>query len=122
MAQQPTAPAPVPGKMVKMALTDRTTIYNSYMSFLNNGGVFIASDDAFEMGDEVLLVLEIGDALERFPLKTKVCWINPKRGSSTRPRGVGLAFDNSDVAKNARHLIENNLAGLLDLPRATYTI
>ena len=119
MAQQPPA---VPGKMVKMALTDRTTIYNSYMSFLNNGGVFIASDDTFEMGEEVLLVLEIGEALDRFPLKTKVCWINPQRGGSTRPRGVGLAFDGSDVAKNAKHLIENNLAGLLDLPRATYTI
>lgn len=118
MAQQPQNP----GKMVKVALEDRTSLYNSYMSFLTNGGVFIASDDTFVMGDEVLLLLEVGDTAERFPLKTTVCWINPLRGSTTRPRGVGLAFDNSDTAKQARHLIENSLAGLLDLPRATYTI
>lgn len=118
MAQQPQ----VPGKMVKLALTDRTSLYNSYMSFLTNGGIFIATDDTFAIGDEVLLLLEIGEASDRFPLKTTVCWINPLRGSSTRPRGVGLAFDNSDAAKQASHLIENSLAGLLDLPRATYTI
>ena len=112
----------VPGKMVQVALADRTSIYNSYMSFLINGGVFIASDEDFNMGVEVLLVLEVGEAADRFPLKTTVCWINPLRGSTTRPRGVGLAFDNSDTAKQARHYIENTLAGLLDLPRPTYTI
>ena len=85
------AQAQNPGKMVQVNLVDRTSIYNSYMSFLNNGGVFIASDDTFAMGDEVLLVLEVGEAADRFPLKTTVCWINPVRGSTTRPRGVGLA-------------------------------
>ena len=116
------AQAQNPGKMVQVNLVDRTSIYNSYMSFLNNGGVFIASDDTFAMGDEVLLVLEVGEAADRFPLRPTVCWINPVRGSTTRPRGVGLAFDNSDTAKQARHYIENSLAGLLDLPRPTYTI
>ena len=118
MSQQPSSP----GKMVKVVLTDRTSIYNSYMSFLSNGGVFIASDGDFAMGEEFLLMLEIGETADRFPLKTKVCWINPLRGNTTRPRGVGLAFDKSDTAKQARHLIENSLAGLLDLPRPTYTI
>ena len=116
------AQAQNPGKMVQVNLVDRTSIYNSYMSFLNNGGVFIASDDTFAIGDEVLLVLEVGEAADRFPLKTTVCWINPVRGSTTRPRGVGLAFDNGDTAKQACHYIENSLAGLLDLPRPTYTI
>ena len=112
----------VPGKMVQVALADRTSIYHAYVSFLTHGGVFIASDDTFAIGDEVLLVLEVGEAADRFPLKTTVCWINPVRGSTTRPRGVGLAFDNGDTAKQARHYIENSLAGLLDLPRPTYTI
>ena len=116
------AQAQNPGKMVQVNLVDRTSIYNSYMSFLNHGGVFIPSDDTFAMGDEVLLVLEVGEAADRFPLKTTVCWINPVRGSTTRPRGVGLAFDNGDTAKQARHYTENSLAGLLDLPRPTYTI
>ena len=53
------AQAQNPGKMVQVNLVDRTSIYNSYMSFLNNGGVFIASDDTFAMGDEVLFVLEV---------------------------------------------------------------
>ena len=116
------AQAQNPGKMVQVNLVDRTSIYNSYMSFLKNSGVFIASDDTFVMGEAVLLVLEVGEAADRFPLKTTVCWINPVRGSTTRPRGVGLAFDNGDTAKQARHYIENSLAGLLDLPRPTYTI
>ena len=116
------AQAQNPGKMVQVNLVDRNSIYNTYMSFLNTGGGFIASEDTFAMGDEVLLVLEVGEAADRFPLKTTVCWINPVRGSTTRPRGVGLAFDNGDTAKQARHYIENSLAGLLDLPRPTYTI
>ncbi len=111
----------VPSKMMTLKLKDRTTLYNSYMGCFKNGGVFVPTDEAIEMGEEVLLVLEVMENVDKFPLKTLVAWKTPS-ARPNHPKGVGLAFPDSDVAKRAKAIIENNLAGLLDHPRPTYTI
>lgn len=111
----------IPSKMMTLSLTDRTSLYNSYMSFCLHGGVFVPTEEKIGLGEEVLLVLEVMENADKFPLKTIVAWKTPV-ARANRPQGIGLAFQDSDVAKRAKAVIENNLAGLLDHPRPNYTM
>ena len=59
-----------PGRMLQLRLESKPVIYASYMSFLEYGGVFLPTDDKFDMGEEILLVLELvglGDRLNHYP-------------------------------------------------------
>lgn len=109
-------------KMITLKIQDRTVLYSSYMSFFKNGGIFVSTRDTFTMGEEVLLVLEVMEHTEKFPLRTHVAWVNPPNATATRPKGIGLTFGNDEVSQKAKNVIETNLAGLINNPRPTYTI
>ncbi len=111
----------IPSKMMTLHLTERTSLYNAYMSFFPDGGVFVPTDEKFDMGEEVLLVLELMELADKLPIKTRVAWKSPV-AKGNRPQGIGLVFQASDIGKRAKALIENNLAGLMDHPRPNYTM
>lgn len=112
----------LPHKMMALHLKDKATLYNSYMPFLEFGGVFVPSDDAFKLGEEVLLSLELGETGEKKFLRTKVAWINPARTSANRPKGIGLAFNDDDISTAVRANIEATLGTVLRSERPTYTL
>lgn len=113
-----------PGKMMSLRLESKPVIYASYMSFLEYGGVFLPTDDKFEMGEEVLLVLELvgPGKTEKLFIRTHVCWINANPSAGSRPRGVGLAFTSDESGLKAKGIIEAILSGLLHNERPTYTL
>ena len=113
-----------PGRMLQLRLESKPVIYASYMSFLEYGGVFLPTDDKFDMGEEILLVLEL-DGLgktEKIFIKTNVCWINANPSASGRPKGIGLAFGSDESGLKAKTIFENILSGLLHNERPTYTL
>ncbi|MDK4684798.1 pilus assembly protein [Kingella negevensis] len=123
--QQPAAaPAGAPGRMLQLRLESKPIIYASYMSFLEYGGVFMPTNDKFNMGEEVLLVLELvgSTKTEKMFIKTNVCWINANPSASGRPKGVGLAFGSDESGLKAKEQFETILTGLLHNERATYTL
>ena len=115
-------PQNLPGKMLALQLKEKTMLYNSYMSFLEHGGLFVPTDVVFSLGDEVLLAVEITSHPDKKFLPTKVAWINPARTSAHRPKGIGLAFGNDEISVQTKHLIEAELAGMLKNDRATFTL
>ena len=112
----------LPGRMMALQLKDKTLIYNSYMPFLEFGGLFVPTDDPFKLGDEVLLAIDFEDPADKKFLRTKVAWINPARTSANRPKGVGLAFGFDEISAAARHLIEAALSGVMRSERPTFTL
>ena len=46
------ADIPIPAKMMNLHIPDRQSLYNCYMPFLEHGGLFIATNDKFSLGDE----------------------------------------------------------------------
>lgn len=112
----------LPGKMLALQLRDKTMLYNSYMSFLEHGGLFVPTDDSFSLEDEILLAIELPGMPEKKFLRTKVAWINPARTSAHRPKGVGLAFGNDEISIQTKHLIEAELGQSLRNDRATFTL
>lgn len=113
-----------PGRMLQLRLESKPVIYASYMSFLEYGGVFLPTDDKFDMGEEILLVLELAGLgnTEKIFIKAKVCWINANPSASGRPKGIGLAFGSDESGLKAKTIFENILSGLLHNERPTYTL
>lgn len=116
------APGEKMRKKIKITIRDRTVLYNSWMSFTKTGGLFIPSDETFEMGDEVMLILSVMENDRSFILMCKVVWIASNSGNANHPKGVGVLFPSDDNGKAAKNACETNLAGLLDNPRPTYTM
>lgn len=123
-AAQNAAAKSAPGRMLQLRLESKPVIYASYMSFLEYGGVFLPTDDKFEMGEEILLVLELVGLgkTEKIFIKTNVCWINANPSASGRPKGIGLAFGSDESGLKAKTIFENILSGLLHNERPTYTL
>ena len=113
-----------PSRVLQLRLESKPVIYASYMSFLEYGGVFLPTNDKFDMGEEILLVLELVGLgkTEKIFIKTNVCWINANPSGSGRPKGVGLAFSSDESGLKAKTLFENILTGLLHNERPTYTM
>ena len=113
-----------PDRILQLRLESKPIIYASYMSFLEYGGVFLPTDDKFEMGEEILLVLELVGLgkTEKIFIKTNVCWINANPSASGRPKGIGLAFGSDESGLKAKTIFENILSGLLHNERPTYTL
>ena len=119
-----TAAESAPSRVLQLRLESKPVIYASYMSFLEYGGVFLPTDDKFEMGEEILLVLELVGLgkTEKIFIKTNVCWINANPSASGRPKGIGLAFGSDESGLKAKTIFENILSGLLHNERPTYTL
>ncbi|EGV35459.1 PilZ domain-containing protein [Neisseria weaveri] len=112
----------LPGKMMNLQIKDKTMLYNSYMPFLEHGGIFIPTEDIFSLNDEVLLVLELPNQAGKKFLRTNVAWINLARTSANRPKGVGLAFGTDAICIQTKNAIENELGNLLKSDKATFTL
>lgn len=118
------APKAAPAKMLSLRLESKPIIYASYMSFTEFGGVFVPTEEKFEMGSEVMLMLELvgPSQTEKMLLKTNVCWINANPSAGGRPKGIGLAFTKDEAGIKTKSIIEAILTGLLSNERSTYTL
>ncbi|HLR86588.1 MAG TPA: PilZ domain-containing protein [Wenzhouxiangella sp.] len=100
-------------------IKDKQELYNSYMPFLSNGGLFVPSSrKQFQLGDEVLILLGLMDD-DRIAIPGKVAWVAPPGAGIS---GVGVQFSDSGEARQAQGIIVSHLAGMLDSDKPTYTI
>ena len=105
---------------LSLSIRDRTLLYESYMPFVKNGGLFVATDEVRALGGQVRLSLNLMH--EPAPLQAlgKVVWVTPKGAQGSRVPGMGIQFDGRDGA--LRRKIETYLAGALGSERRTHTL
>jgi len=106
--------------VLTLAIKDKSVLYGAYMSFLQNGGLFVPTTRASRLGDEVFILLTLMDEPEKLPVAGRVVWITPEGAQGNRQAGIGVEFSDEDVAINAK--IENYLAGSLTSERVTHTL
>ncbi len=106
--------------MLTLNISDEETLFDSYLSFLKRGGLFIKTNKSYQLGAEVFLKLSLlkGGII---PVACNVAWINPKGAQGGRPPGIGVHFSDKDEGK-ARGQIEQILAGKLNRDKRTYTM
>lgn len=105
--------------ILSLTIKDKAVLYAAYMPFLKGGGLFVPTNKAYALGDEVFLLLTLMDEQDKIPVAGKVAWITPKGAQGNRAQGIGVQFTEDQVAKNK---IEVYLAGALHSDRPTHTM
>ncbi|MBD8879644.1 MULTISPECIES: PilZ domain-containing protein [Rhodanobacter] len=108
--------------IISLKIKDVAALYNAYMPFLRNGGLFAPTAQAYSLGDEVVLLVSLADESERLSVVGKVAWICPTGAQGNRTAGIGIHFNETPDAEVARQRIENMLAGVLNSERPTHTM
>ena len=107
--------------ILSLTIKDKSALYSAYMPFVKNGGLFIPTDKAYNLGDEVFMLLTLMDETEKIPVAGKIIWITPKGAQGNRTAGVGVQFSDKDDG-TAQKKIETYLAGALGADRPTHTM
>ncbi|WP_428240964.1 PilZ domain-containing protein [Gynuella sp.] len=106
--------------ILSLTMKDKAVLYAAYMPFIIGGGLFIATNKKFGLGDDVFLLLNLMEEPEKIPVAGKVIWITPRGAQGNRATGIGVQFDKkSSLAKDK---IETYLAGALSSEKPTHTM
>ena len=105
-----------------LVIRSKAALYAAWMPLLKGGGIFIPSNRAHSLGEEVLVLLSLLDDPNKIPLQGYVAWINPAHAAGNRPQGIGVQLQDNEVGRELRKKAERMLAGALQSSRPTHTI
>lgn len=106
--------------ILSLTIKDKAVLYAAYMPFVKNGGLFIPTNKAYKLGDELFVLLSLMDEPDKLPIAGKVVWITPRGAHGNRAAGIGVQFSEDDVA--VRNKIESFLVDSLKSSRTTHTM
>lgn len=81
----------------------------SYMPFIKNGGLFIPTSDAYALGDQISVELQIPTKNQPMRVEGIVIWITPKNALHHVASGVGIQFTGPHAA-----IIKSQIEEMLD--------
>ena len=107
--------------ILTLTIKDKTALYQAYMPFIVNGGLFIPTRKPYKLGDEVFMLLQLMDSNEKIPLAGNVIWVTPDGAAGKRKAGIGVQFSAQDNGQTQKK-IETYLAGALQAEQPTHTL
>lgn len=107
--------------ILSLSIKEKSSLYSAFIPFVKNGGLFIPTNRAYKLGDEVFMLLNLMDEPERIPVAGKVIWITPRGASGSRTPGIGVQFSEQDRG-DTRNRIENLLGAALQSDKPTHTM
>ena len=108
--------------VLPVSIKDKETLYQSYMSFVRGGGLFVPTNKRYNLGDDVFVMLSLPGESERLATTARVVWITPIAAQGNRPAGVGVQFTENADGDNVRTKIETLLAGQVGGDKPTSTM
>ncbi len=108
-------------RIIQYDFSSAEELYNAYMPFVARGGIFIATKEKFDLGEEVVLDLKFMEEPERMVMPGIIVWITPLGASGGKAAGVGIQFDEEN-SKMGVNKIETYLAGMLHSSNPTSTM
>lgn len=108
--------------VLSLAIKEKAALYAAYMPFLANGGMFVPTQKAYKLGDEIYLILTLMDDPNKYPIAGKVAWITPAGANNNKAQGIGVHFPSDESGQRARARIEEILGAALRSSRATHTL
>ena len=106
---------------ISCLIKDTDDLYQAYMPFIENGGLFIKTAENHQLGDLVLIRLQLLEDPAIYLLKTKVVWLSPDNSQAHTLFGIGVQFLDDDKGQ-VRSKIETYLAGKLNASHPTLTL
>ncbi len=107
--------------ILSLTIKDKAALYAAYMPFIKNGGLFIPTTKAYNINDEVFMLLTLMEDKERLPVAGKIVWMTPAGAQGNKAAGIGVQFGEQDNGQT-RGKIETYLAGALGADRVTHTM
>lgn len=107
--------------VLQVNFPDEKTLYTNYMPFVKGCGIFVASDNEHQLGDEAFLLITLPNDAGKFAASAKVVWINPKQKMGKRVPGIGLQILGREAEK-IRQKIEEVLGRRVSSPLPTATM
>lgn len=108
--------------ILSLAVKDKAQLYNAYMPYLKQGGIFVPTPKRYFLGDEVFLLLTLPESGEKLPVAGKVVWVTPTGAQGNRPAGIGVQFADTNEGESIKNKIETLLAGSLSADKPTHTM
>lgn len=108
--------------ILTLAVKDKAALYNAYMPYIRQGGLFVTTPKRYFLGDEVFVLVTLPESSERMPVAGKVIWVTPAGAQGARPAGIGVQFNDGPEGDALKGRIEALLAGSLDADRPTHTM
>ncbi len=108
--------------ILSLAVKDKNALFQAYMPYIKQGGVFVPTPKRYFIGDEVFLLMTLPDSTERLPVAGKVVWVTPAGAQGNRLAGIGVQFADSPEGEAVKNKIEVLLAGILTSDKATHTM
>ena len=94
--------------VLSLSIKEKAALYAAYMPYLKNGGIFVPTTRAYQLGDDVYLILTLLEDPTRIPVAGKVVWMSPSSGGSKTP-GIGVHFPADETGVAVRRSIEDHL-------------
>lgn len=121
-----TSPLPVQGasrpSVIQLSIKDKAMLHASYIPLFKEGGVFVPTSRAYELGEEVYVLLSLPDDPQRYPVAGRVAWVTPARAAGGKPQGVGIQFPLDGKSVALKVAIEKLLGADMRSERPTHTI
>ncbi len=108
------------GSIIQANFPDKASLQAAYMPYISSGGLFIASKQAVNLGQELFVIASLPEQTQKFPLTGKVVWISPKQ-NGMKPQGFAIQLA-GDKGLAFRNEAERMLAGVLNADKQTFTM
>ncbi|OGT45421.1 MAG: hypothetical protein A3E83_00330 [Gammaproteobacteria bacterium RIFCSPHIGHO2_12_FULL_41_20] len=107
--------------VISYVISDLIELNLSYMPFINEGGLFIPTSQSFQLGDKIIVNLQLPGEKETIKIEGKVVWITPQNALHHVSAGIGIQFIGPN-AQNTRNYIEGQLDKSIDVGGYTYGV
>ena len=114
-------PPPRPS-VLQLALKEKGALYAAYIPLFADGGIFVATNREFRLGDDVYVLLTLPDDPQRYPIAGKVGWVTPAGAGGNRAQGIGVRFPKDEKSAQLKSKIEQILGSAIASDRATQTL
>lgn len=106
--------------MSKLVLTlaNKNIAYKLYMPFINGGGIFIPTQEEYQLGDQIALKVHLTELEQALSFVGQVIWLSMPGIYARSGVGVQLQGQKGEAAKQQ---MENYIAGM-DHTKPTFTL
>jgi type IV pilus assembly protein PilZ len=106
-------------KTLKYLIENQIELNFSYMPFIKGGGLFVPTNEKFQLGDKILLDLILPGYSEANPIEGIVVWITPENSQYSVYAGVGIQLIGTN-ATSMQEFIKSNLDNTMDVGGYAY--
>lgn len=108
--------------VLSLPIKEKAALYAAYMPFLANGGIFVPTNKAYKIGEEIYLILTLMDDPTKYPIAGKIAWITPAAANNSKAQGIGVHFSSDESGQRVKLRIEELLGAASRSSRATHTL